>query len=307
MISSLRRSSTTCRSWRRSRRPPSIGDCASVWSSLAVCCCTDRDRAAERHLEPARDRQAGAPAADTRPGSATGDSRLPARQARCDQLLGELVCPLPEGGPRPGASGRLAARAGPPGRDRLVGRDGAARSYVDQYHLTYPNLIDPDGVDRRTSIGLNGLPTTFILDSQGKITAVLRGPQSTDSLLRALHVTSQAEFLGNCHRAFRPLPASAGKVSGPRHRAKDVRSQTRPRHRKEAEESDDGNSLDSQRCGGRRPARALGGDHAASVSPADFPSDPAPSDGTRTPVGGRRRRARAHAAERGAPEPAYSE
>ena len=81
------------------------------------------------------------------------------------------------------------------GRARLVGvnwSDGAsdARSYVDQYHLTFPNLIDPDGVTG-DHYRLNGLPTTFILDSQGKITAVLRGPQSTDSLLRALHLTSQ--------------------------------------------------------------------------------------------------------------------
>ena len=29
--------------------------------------------------------------------------------------------------------------------------------------------------------GLNGLPTTFILDGQGKITEVLRGPQTTES------------------------------------------------------------------------------------------------------------------------------
>lgn len=81
------------------------------------------------------------------------------------------------------------------GRARLVGinwSDGTsdARSYVDQYHLTFPNLIDPDGVTG-DHYRLNGLPTTFILDSQGKITAVLRGPQSTDSLLRALHLTSQ--------------------------------------------------------------------------------------------------------------------
>jgi thiol-disulfide isomerase/thioredoxin len=80
------------------------------------------------------------------------------------------------------------------GRARLVGvnwSDGtsAARSYVDQYHLTFPNLIDPDGV-AGNKYGLNGLPTTFILDSQGKIADVLRGPQSAGSLLRALHLAS---------------------------------------------------------------------------------------------------------------------
>jgi thiol-disulfide isomerase/thioredoxin len=80
------------------------------------------------------------------------------------------------------------------GRARLVGvnwEDGtnAAHSYVDQYHLTFPNLIDPDGVVGN-AYGLHGLPTTFILDSQGKITDVLPGPQSAESLMRALHLTS---------------------------------------------------------------------------------------------------------------------
>jgi cytochrome c biogenesis protein CcmG/thiol:disulfide interchange protein DsbE len=80
------------------------------------------------------------------------------------------------------------------GRARLVGvnwEDGtsAARSYVDQYHLTFPNLIDRDGI-AGNAYGLRGLPTTFILDSQGKITDVLQGPQSAESLMRALHFAS---------------------------------------------------------------------------------------------------------------------
>jgi thiol-disulfide isomerase/thioredoxin len=80
------------------------------------------------------------------------------------------------------------------GRARLVGIDwtdgaGAARSYVQQYELTYPNLIDSSGATG-SKFGLNGLPTTFILDPQGRITDVLRGPQTADSLLRALHLSS---------------------------------------------------------------------------------------------------------------------
>ena len=84
-----------------------------------------------------------------------------------------------------------ACCAGGPGWSESIGTDGtsAARSYVDRYHLTFPNLIDPDGV-AGNAYGLHGLPTTFILDSQGKITAVLQGPQSAESLLRALHLTS---------------------------------------------------------------------------------------------------------------------
>ncbi|HEY8640918.1 MAG TPA: TlpA disulfide reductase family protein [Solirubrobacterales bacterium] len=76
------------------------------------------------------------------------------------------------------------------GRARLVGVDwtdglSAARSYVSQYHWTFPNLRDPDGVVGN-SYGIQGLPTTFILDSQGTITDVLRGPQSLESLRQAL-------------------------------------------------------------------------------------------------------------------------
>jgi thiol-disulfide isomerase/thioredoxin len=82
------------------------------------------------------------------------------------------------------------------GRARIVGIDwtdgaGAARSYVQQYALTYPNLIDASGTTG-SKFGLNGLPTTFILDPQGKITDVLRGPQTADSILRALHLSSSA-------------------------------------------------------------------------------------------------------------------
>jgi cytochrome c biogenesis protein CcmG, thiol:disulfide interchange protein DsbE len=80
------------------------------------------------------------------------------------------------------------------GRARLVGVDwtdgtGAARSFVQEYGLTYPNLADTDGVTGR-KYGLNGLPMTFILDSRGRITNVLRGPQTAGDLLRALHLSS---------------------------------------------------------------------------------------------------------------------
>lgn len=87
--------------------------------------------------------------------------------------------------------GRVARRVR--GRARIVGVDwtdgaGSARSFLHQYHLTYPNLSDPDGVVG-SHYGLNGLPMTFILDAQGRITDVLRGPQTADSLLRALHLS----------------------------------------------------------------------------------------------------------------------
>ncbi len=79
------------------------------------------------------------------------------------------------------------------GRGRLVGVDwnddlGAARSFVSKNGLTYPNMVDPSGMTGN-GYGLNGLPTTFILDSRGTITDVLRGPQSAEALLQALGST----------------------------------------------------------------------------------------------------------------------
>jgi cytochrome c biogenesis protein CcmG, thiol:disulfide interchange protein DsbE len=77
------------------------------------------------------------------------------------------------------------------GRAQLVGVDwndglSGARSYIRQYGWTFPNLRDPDGVVGN-SYGIQGLPTTFILNSRGTITAVLRGPQSLESLRQALY------------------------------------------------------------------------------------------------------------------------
>ena len=80
------------------------------------------------------------------------------------------------------------------GRATLVGVDWTdgthgGGAFLRQYHLTYPNLIDASGTTGQ-DYGLNGLPTTFILDAQGKITDVLRGPQTADALRRALHLSA---------------------------------------------------------------------------------------------------------------------
>jgi len=51
--------------------------------------------------------------------------------------------------------------------------------------MTYPNLRDQDGVVGQ-KYGLVGLPTTFIIDSKGIVRDVLRGPQTAQSVRRAL-------------------------------------------------------------------------------------------------------------------------
>lgn len=76
------------------------------------------------------------------------------------------------------------------GRARLVGVDytdglSSARAFVRSFHLTYPNLRDPDGVFGQR-YGLVGLPETAILDARGRIVEMLRGPQTASTLRRAL-------------------------------------------------------------------------------------------------------------------------
>ena len=68
------------------------------------------------------------------------------------------------------------------GRATLVGVNwtddlGGARKFIAKYRWRFPNLSDPEG-GVGNSYGLSGLPTTFVLDSKGRIARVLRGPQT---------------------------------------------------------------------------------------------------------------------------------
>jgi thiol-disulfide isomerase/thioredoxin len=80
------------------------------------------------------------------------------------------------------------------GRARLVGVDwsdglAGARSFVRRYGFTFPVLRDPQGtVGER--YGINGLPTTFVLDPSGQIVETLHGPQTTADLRKALRGVS---------------------------------------------------------------------------------------------------------------------
>jgi cytochrome c biogenesis protein CcmG/thiol:disulfide interchange protein DsbE len=76
------------------------------------------------------------------------------------------------------------------GRGRIVGVDWSdARSgaigFLRRHHWTFPNLRDGEGLVG-DSYRLTVLPTTFVLDGRGRISATLRGPQSVASLTRAL-------------------------------------------------------------------------------------------------------------------------
>jgi thiol-disulfide isomerase/thioredoxin len=76
------------------------------------------------------------------------------------------------------------------GRARLVGvnwSDGlsGARSFLREHHWTFPSLRDAHGLVGE-AYGITGLPTTFVLDSHGRLRETLRGPQTAQTLAAAL-------------------------------------------------------------------------------------------------------------------------
>jgi thiol-disulfide isomerase/thioredoxin len=78
----------------------------------------------------------------------------------------------------------------PSGKGRLIGVDwsdglSGARAFVAKHGWTFPVLRDAEGTvgnDYR----LTGLPTTFVLDADGRIRSELRGPQTQATLARAM-------------------------------------------------------------------------------------------------------------------------
>jgi cytochrome c biogenesis protein CcmG, thiol:disulfide interchange protein DsbE len=51
-----------------------------------------------------------------------------------------------------------------------------ARAFVERYGLTYPQLRDGDGRERRDAYGMTGFPESFLIDPEGEITLIRRGP-----------------------------------------------------------------------------------------------------------------------------------
>jgi cytochrome c biogenesis protein CcmG, thiol:disulfide interchange protein DsbE len=53
--------------------------------------------------------------------------------------------------------------------------DGDAREFIDEFGLDFPHLRDGPG-DTMDDFGIGQLPETFVIDRQGRIAAVRRGP-----------------------------------------------------------------------------------------------------------------------------------
>lgn len=60
---------------------------------------------------------------------------------------------------------------------------GDARDFVKEFGLTYPMLRDAEASTQR-ELGVLAYPETFVLDRQGRITAVKRGPVDEEWLRR---------------------------------------------------------------------------------------------------------------------------
>ncbi len=51
-----------------------------------------------------------------------------------------------------------------------------ATGFVERYGLTYPQLRDGNGSDRRDAYGMTGFPESFLVDPDGKLALIRRGP-----------------------------------------------------------------------------------------------------------------------------------
>jgi cytochrome c biogenesis protein CcmG/thiol:disulfide interchange protein DsbE len=60
-----------------------------------------------------------------------------------------------------------------------------SRSFVRQFHITYPNLRDKDGAFA-SSYGTDQLPESFVINRQGKIVAISRGEIEQGFLTHAI-------------------------------------------------------------------------------------------------------------------------
>ena len=56
--------------------------------------------------------------------------------------------------------------------------DAAAKAFLDNIGLTYPNVVDPDGellLAFKGDLNPNAIPSTLILDKQGRVAARIVG------------------------------------------------------------------------------------------------------------------------------------
>jgi cytochrome c biogenesis protein CcmG/thiol:disulfide interchange protein DsbE len=61
-----------------------------------------------------------------------------------------------------------------------------ALAFVHRYGLSYPQLREGDGRDRRDAYGMTGFPESFLIDPQGHVALIRRGPVDQSYLDRTV-------------------------------------------------------------------------------------------------------------------------
>jgi cytochrome c biogenesis protein CcmG/thiol:disulfide interchange protein DsbE len=80
---------------------------------------------------------------------------------------------------------RMADRGGLVLGVDMIDLTGRAQSFIDEFGLTYPMLKDKDGKGLET-FGVAQYPETFVIDRQGRIAAVRRGPVDEQFMRKAV-------------------------------------------------------------------------------------------------------------------------
>lgn len=57
-----------------------------------------------------------------------------------------------------------------------------AKAFVREFGLTFPQLRDGDGRERRDAWGMTGFPESFLVNPQGKVALIRRGPVTEEYL-----------------------------------------------------------------------------------------------------------------------------
>ena len=64
--------------------------------------------------------------------------------------------------------------------------DSDARKFIKEFGLTYPQLRDKEGDDMRADWGAVSYPETFVIDRQGRVAALVRGPVDDEFMQQAV-------------------------------------------------------------------------------------------------------------------------
>ena len=64
--------------------------------------------------------------------------------------------------------------------------DSDARNFIREFKLTYPHVRDKEGDNVRSEYGVVGYPETFVIDRQGRVAALQRGPVDDEFMRQAV-------------------------------------------------------------------------------------------------------------------------